>query len=86
MTINQRGLKDYCEFFDTRKTRVIVRDSSGAFVGNIDGPFVWVFLEPKDGSPENCLHLTIEEAEILRDALNTWIQKNTGENLEGDGK
>lgn len=74
MRKNERGFEVYAEFDDSYGSDVRVQESSSA-----GEPHVWIFChnqrygqgEQKDFTP----HLTVEQAKIVRDALDEFIRK-----------
>jgi hypothetical protein len=77
------GLYDYCEVVDTYGNRIRLRTSS---LASEHGPCAWIFCEDTDGRghhtgvvgcPDGVLpvrpHLDLRAAELLRDALQRFI-------------
>ena len=69
-TINVRGFASYCDFKDTYENSVRVQESSADPLDK-----VWVFIQhgprvDRDGAA----HLDLEQARILRAALEEWIK------------
>lgn len=72
-TTDTRGFLGYAQFDDTYGAQVRVKESSSA-----NGPHVWIFvgggrLSNNDGSA----HLTIEQAVLVRDALDRFIKDHS---------
>lgn len=73
-TETPRGFHDYADFVDTYGINVRVRESSSA-----EGPHLWVFTKSTDrpGTPESdgVTHLNVEQAKLLRDAIDYWLNE-----------
>jgi hypothetical protein len=76
-TTDQRGFTAFDEFKCTRNTNIRIKESSAA-----SDPHIWLFLDedatvftrPTPGSAG--AHLSIENAERLRDALDVAIREH----------
>ena len=66
--VTPRGFAIYAEFSDIRGGTVRVQQSSSA-----EGPHVWIFCQDSVDLPVSA-HLDVEQAQIVRDALDQFIR------------
>jgi len=77
MERTERGFSIYGKVIDSRGCEVSVQESSAA-----GGPYIYLFTKDLKGvyrGQEPSPHLSVEQATVLRDALDLFIQRNTPE-------
>jgi hypothetical protein len=67
--VTERGFMIYAEFTDTYGSSVRVQESSAA-----SEPKVWIFCDKRGDEPASP-HLSVEQARLVRDALNEFIKE-----------
>jgi len=73
-----RGFRIYAEVKDSGNNTIRVQESSAHVVGELDGPFVWIFTDLPKGSTEvnPAPHLTLNGAKKVMKALHDFIYEN----------
>lgn len=71
-----RGFRIYADLKDYYGAEVTVIESSMAVFEGTDGPWVWIFSEGGRTNNDGAAHLSVEQAKVVRDALNVFIVEN----------